>query len=59
MESPRVVIHRCADCGSTDINYRVYGTNPEIVLVACFDCMKIHVMQYDHMYARIDLGNGN
>jgi hypothetical protein len=57
MQVPRVEIHQCGVCGSKDINYRVYGTNPEIVLVACFDCMKIHVAQFDHMMVKIDLGN--
>lgn len=59
MGTGKADIQTCQYCGSEDINTRTYGINPEFVIVACFGCMKMYIIQFDHMYLKIDLGDWN
>jgi hypothetical protein len=40
-----LVVSNCCKCGSSDVGSKVYGKDPEYVVIACFDCREFFTLQ--------------
>jgi hypothetical protein len=38
------LVYKCPTCSSTDIMYRVYGSKPRFIVVACWDCRQFYTV---------------